>query len=126
VWRVWQEVAVNLDLDVIELGDCTVLRVTGEVDLHTAPRLRQQLVDLMDDGKLELVVDLTPTEFLDSTGIGTLVAILKSVRTRGGDLALVCPAGHIRRVLELVGLHLAFRIYDSLDDIRPSTQTGTD
>jgi anti-sigma B factor antagonist len=70
-----------------------------------------------------LVVDLGPTEFLDSTGIGTLVGVMKTVRTRGGDLALVCPPGHIRRTLELVGLHLAFRIYDSLDDVgQPSRQ----
>jgi anti-sigma B factor antagonist len=108
---------VNLDLDVRELDGYTVLRVGGEVDLHSAPRLRQQLADLMDAGRLDLVADLGPTEFLDSTGIGTLVSVLKTVRTCGGDLALVCPPGHIRRVLELVGLHLAFRIYDSVDEI---------
>jgi len=69
-----------------ENGDRTVVEVTGEIDVYTAPALREELSRLVDGEHTNLVVDLTQVSFMDSTGLGVLVGALKKVRTLGGDL----------------------------------------
>jgi anti-sigma B factor antagonist len=92
-----------------------VVAVGGEVDVATAPSLRTLLVDLIAEGKINLLVDLTAVDFLDSTGLGVLVSTVKRVRTDGGDLTLVCANHHILKVLEITGLTSVFAIYETLD-----------
>jgi anti-sigma B factor antagonist len=93
----------------------TVLAVKGEVDVYTAPRLRERLVELVSQGHRQLVVDLEGVEFLDSTGLGVLVGGLKRVRSHDGDLGLVCTQSRILKVFEITGLTKVFSIYDSVD-----------
>jgi hypothetical protein len=64
---------VDLSLSTRTEGDRTIVEVGGEIDVYTAPRLREQLVDLVADGKYHLVVDMERVDFLDSTGLGVLV-----------------------------------------------------
>lgn len=66
-----------------------VIAVTGEVDLFTAPDLKRAAAEAIDAGARCIVVDLTTTRFLDSTGLGVLIGIAKRVRPAGGDLAIV-------------------------------------
>lgn len=82
----------------------SVATVSGEIDVATAPRLREQLVGLITDGRARIVLDLGPVAFLDSTGLGVIVGVLKRARTLGGDLRLVCPNASIRRVFEITAL----------------------
>ena len=70
---------MELSLSTRTVGDRTVVEVGGEIDVYTAPRLREQLVDLVADGKYHLVVDMERVDFLDSTGLGVLVGGLKRV-----------------------------------------------
>jgi anti-sigma B factor antagonist len=91
-----------------------VLAVKGEVDVYTAPRLRERLVDLVSQGKHQIVVDLEGVDFLDSTGLGVLVGGLKRVRSHEGDLSLVCTQARILKVFEITGLTKVFDIYESV------------
>ncbi|HET9692048.1 MAG TPA: STAS domain-containing protein [Acidimicrobiales bacterium] len=93
----------------------TVLAVKGEVDVYTAPRLREKLVELVSQGKHQIVVDLEAVEFLDSTGLGVLVGGLKRLRSHDGDLSLVCTHSRILKVFEITGLTKVFSIYESVD-----------
>jgi anti-sigma B factor antagonist len=93
----------------------TVLAVKGEVDVYTAPRLREKLVELVSQGKHQIVVDLEAVDFLDSTGLGVLVGGLKRLRSHEGDLSLVCTHSRILKVFEITGLTKVFSIYDSVD-----------
>src|SRR4051794_41985690 len=68
-----------------------VVTVTGEVDVETAPRLRSALLSTADQPALMVVVDLRDVTFLDSTGLGVLVAGLKRARENGGGLHLGRP-----------------------------------
>jgi anti-sigma B factor antagonist len=90
--------------------------VAGEIDLFSAPQLKERLAELVGQGKNHLVVDLGKVGFMDSTGLGVLLGALKRVKEQDGTLAIVCPPGPIHRVLTLTGLHKVFSIYDSLAD----------
>src|ERR1700732_2933063 len=93
----------------------TVLSVKGEVDVYTAPRLREKLVELVSQGKHQIIVDLEGVDFLDSTGLGVLVGGLKRLRSHEGDLTLVCTQHRILKVFEITGLTKVFAIYESVD-----------
>ena len=105
---------MDLGLDVDEHEGVTVLAVHGEVDVYTAPRLREKLVELVAQGRYRIVVDLEGVEFLDSTGLGVLVGGLKRLRSHDGDLALVCTQHRILKVFEITGLTKVFTIHDSV------------
>src|SRR5688500_12258770 len=111
-----QEDLMDLGLDVTEREGAAVLAVRGDVDVYTAPRLREQLVELVSQGKHRIVVDLEGVEFLASTGLGVLVGGLKRVRTHDGDLGLVCTQHRILKVFEITGLTKVFSIHDTVDD----------
>ena len=106
---------MDLGLDVTERDGWAVLAVQGEVDVYTAPQFREQLIELVDQGRRSILVDLEGVEFLDSTGLGVLVGGLKRVRSHEGDLALVCTQRRILKVLEITGLTTVFTIYDTVD-----------
>src|SRR5215469_5784351 len=98
----------------------TVIAVSGEIDVYTAPRLREALVSLVDAGNYRLIVDMEGVEFLDSTGLGVLVGGLKRVRAHDGVIDLVCTQGRILRIFRITGLSRVFNIYDSVDEAMAS------
>ena len=106
---------MDLGLDVEERDGYAVLSVRGEVDVYTAPKFREQLIELVAQGKQRIVVDLDAVDFLDSTGLGVLVGGLKRLRSHDGDLLLVCNQSRIRKVFEITGLTKVFSIYETVD-----------
>ncbi len=98
------------------IGDCAVLQVTGEVDVYTAPMLREQMRDLAAKGAVHLIADLSRVDFLDSTGLGALVGGLKRLREAGGSLALVITAPRILRIFQITGLTKALPAQRSVED----------
>jgi len=107
---------MDLGLNVKEQGKYTVLSVLGEVDVYTAPKFRERLIELVTEGKHQIVVDLDGVEFLDSTGLGVLVGGLKRLRSHDGDLVLVCNQSRILKVFEITGLTKVFAIHTSVDE----------
>jgi anti-sigma B factor antagonist len=90
-----------------------VIALGGEVDVYTSPRLKQEMVDLLNKGTTRLVIDLSAVEYLDSTGLGVLIGGLKRAREREGDLRLICDNLRILRIFEITGLTKIFDIYRS-------------
>lgn len=92
-------------LDIREVEDdddgSAVLRVAGELDLSTAPMLRDELERLVSAGRTQIVIDVTDLEFIDSSGISVLVRTYR----RGGRLSLQNPRTSVRRPLEISGVH---------------------
>src|SRR5919197_2908904 len=93
-----------------------VIVLTGEVDVYTSPRLKQEMVDLLNRGQVHLIVDLNGVEYLDSTGLGVLIGGLKRAREREGDLRLICENMRILRIFEITGLTKIFDIYRSEEE----------
>ena len=92
-----------------------VIDVQGEVDMYTAPRLRELLIDLVSKGDYQLVVNLDKVGFLDSTGLGVLVGGLRRVRAHDGSLDLVCTQQRILKIFRITGLTEVFGIYETVD-----------
>lgn len=106
---------MQLRTEVSELGGWTVVSLYGELDVATAPSLREQLIGLVNDGSTQLVLDLEGIDFLDSTGLGTIISALKRARTHDGDLRLVCSQSRITRLFEITGLDKAVPLLPTLD-----------
>lgn len=107
---------MDLGFTTTERNGRTVLAVHGEVDVATAPQLREKLIALVGTGDRDVVLDLDGVGFLDSTGLGVMVGSLKRARSKGHDLHVVCTNRSILKVLEITGLDKVLAIHDSVDD----------
>ncbi len=107
--------AVDLSLETEVIGpEEYVVSVAGEVDLYTCPELKEELLRVVDEGAVHVVVDLTQTTFIDSTGLGVLLRGAERLgRREGGRLSVVCSDVNIRRIFELTGLDRIFGVYGS-------------
>jgi anti-sigma B factor antagonist len=106
----------------------SVISVEGDLDLSTAPQLKWMLVDSFEEGHDHLVVDLSLTGFMDSTALGVLVGVNRSLDSRG-RLAIVCTRASLLKIFELSGMDGAFAICATLDDAlaraqRPAAEAG--
>lgn len=97
-------------------GEITVVHVGGEIDVYTAPVLRERLDEHISEGRHQLVVNLEDVSFMDSTGLGVLVGRLKLVRVKNGTLRLVCSSERILKVFSITGLDKVFQIFPSVDE----------
>jgi anti-sigma B factor antagonist len=102
----------DFEVESARLGDDTVLiALTGQVDLHTAPELRDELVGAIEGGALNIVVDLSRATFIDSMTLGVLLGAVKRLRPRGGRLRIVCTDPNIRKIFEITLLDRVFALY---------------
>ena len=97
-------------------GDFEVIEVGGEIDVYTAPKLREAIVAAVDAGHTNLIIDVQKVEFLDSTGLGVLVGGLKKVRAHDGSLDLVCTQERLLKIFRITGLAKVFAIHGSQAD----------
>lgn len=86
------------------------VRLAGELDMSTAPQLREELLRLASEGAAQVTLDMTDLAFVDSTGLSVLITGLKRFRQDGGDMALRSPSPGTLRVLEITGLTEVFSI----------------
>ena len=92
-----------------------VVAVGGEIDVYTAPRLRDKFTELVAAGSYDIIVDMQNVEFLDSTGLGVLVGGLKKVRAHDGSLDLVCTQDRLLKIFRITGLAKVFVIHESAE-----------
>lgn len=104
---------MDLTLATREEDGRAVIAVGGEIDVYTAPRLRDRITELVGQGHYDLVIDLEAVEFLDSTGLGVLVGGLKKVRAHDGSLELVCSQERLLKIFRITGLAKVFVITGS-------------
>jgi len=97
-------------INVLQIDGAAMVCLTGELDIATAPRLREELIWLVNSGVRAVTVDLARLTFIDSTGLSVLVMAMKRFREEGGDLALRSPDPAALRVFEVTGLTKVFAI----------------
>jgi anti-sigma B factor antagonist len=92
----------------------SVISVEGELDLATAPRLKWMLIDALETGHEQLVLDLTRTTFMDSTALGVLLGVKRKLDA-AGCLAIVCVRIEVLKIFEFAGMDEAFAIFPTLE-----------
>ncbi|WP_063765245.1 STAS domain-containing protein [Nonomuraea candida] len=102
-----QEVA-DLNVEVQRGGSDALVRLTGDLDKLTAPLLKDCLVRLFGEGRVEIVIDAGKLEFCDSSGLWVLVEHQRRVSAHAGSLCIVGVHGVLQRVLDVTGLKAAF------------------
>ncbi|MDQ3778662.1 MAG: STAS domain-containing protein [Actinomycetota bacterium] len=121
---------MNFDIKTEQLDERSyVISLAGEVDLYTAPEFKQQLLDVINQGAKDVVVDFSNTTFIDSTTLGVLVGGVKRLRTNDGQLSLVSSDRNITKIFEITGLDRVFTIHgsraDAVSALGSATQPST-
>ncbi|MDQ2750686.1 MAG: STAS domain-containing protein [Actinomycetota bacterium] len=105
---------MELSVSQQSVGEYPVLEVRGEVDVYSAPALADGLTTLLDSGTKAVIVDLTEVGFLDSTGLGVLVAARSNAADAGRALPIACDRERILKLFKITGLDAVFDIYPSV------------
>ena len=106
-----------MQLKMTEEGDIVSLTVEEErMDAHNSGDLKQQMLQLFDEGKCNLVIDLNAVRFIDSSGLGALVSGFKNASAREGNLKLCCLQPQVRSMFELTRLHRVFEIFANSEE----------
>ncbi|TXC81875.1 anti-sigma factor antagonist [Metabacillus litoralis] len=95
---------MNMKIDINKEDDKTVVLVAGEIDAYTAPKLREALLPLAEEENPQISVNLKNVSYMDSTGLGVFVGLLKNVRKNNGNLHLVELTDRLERLFSITGL----------------------
>jgi anti-sigma B factor antagonist len=106
---------VELKIDHVHLSDdAALVTIAGEIDVATAPLVRATIIPLVDSGRIRLVLDMTGTRWMDSTGIGVLVSGLKRCVAKDGLLVVVLGKSDVLHIFRTTGLSRVVKIFDDL------------
>ncbi|MET3923558.1 anti-sigma B factor antagonist [Arthrobacter sp. UYEF20] len=107
-----------MDFDVeLSDGDGAVIRTRGRLNMVAAPKLRDLVAHIVrQDGRSHVVVDLADTDFMDSSGLGALIAGLKTARAAGGDLRIARAQAQVLTVLQLTNLDQVLHPHTSVEE----------
>jgi anti-sigma B factor antagonist len=93
--------------------DSRIVSLSGEIDIHSAPKFKDDILTLLESGCLHVVVDLDELEFMDSRGLGAFINISRAIKEKGGTLKLVCSNQTILKIFQRTGLNEIFDIFDN-------------
>jgi anti-sigma B factor antagonist len=93
-----------------------VVDVQGDIDLQSAPLLRQALLDCAEQGDQRVILNLAEVAFLDSTGLSAIIAGLRAMESRQGSLMLAGIAPQVQRLLDLTHLSEEFQVFTSVQE----------
>lgn len=107
---------MELDITIECDGSVCKILLTGEVDVYSAPVLKERLLEQMQNGCVDLILDLNGVSFIDSSGLGVLVGTLRRVRENSGTLRIVCGRDNVLKVFSITGLDKVFPVFDSFEE----------
>lgn len=105
---------MELDIKSQRDGDVCAVVLDGEIDVYTAPRLKEELVSVVESGCPNVIVDMQNVGFIDSSGLGVLVSVLRRARERDGVVRIVCTRENILKIFRITGLDKVFPIFSDL------------
>lgn len=101
---------------VIRQDEGFVVRLMGEIDMNHSPRFHEQLVGLCSENPLRLVLDLSQVQYIDSSGVGSMVDILRRLKKKQCNMILVNPSARVRGLLEITRLDEFFTIASTAEE----------
>ena len=107
-----------MEIQLRDLGKHKVIAIEGDVDLYNVSELKQSIFKMLDDDNIQsLIIDMQDINYMDSSGIGALVAAQKKVKTLGGKFALLNVRDEVINILRLATLDQFFTIYENESQI---------
>lgn len=94
-----------------------IIEVTGEVDIATAPQLREVVTTVTDEGADRLVFDLSQVTFVDSVGLSVFILARKKILLRQGTIGIVAPTRRLVAIFKIAGLEEIFRVRPTLASV---------
>lgn len=109
---------MELDIRSERSENYCLMSLSGEVDVYTAPVLKEKLIEQIESGCVNILVDLDSVGFIDSSGLGVLVGGLRRAKERSGAIRLVCTRDSILKIFRITGLDKVFPVFESVDEAR--------
>ncbi|MDN4075304.1 STAS domain-containing protein [Fictibacillus terranigra] len=95
---------MNLKIKHEQLNDSHYLVLNGEIDIYTAPKLKEVLIPLSEEKRKDIIIDLQQIDFMDNTGLGIFIKVLKSLKKNDSTLKLRGLTDHVHRLFDVSGL----------------------
>jgi len=105
-----------LEIQTRNMNEAIIIKIQGDVDLYSSPQVRKTILDLIQKKKPALLVNLEGVNYMDSSGVATLVEGLQRIKKYGGTLCIYNLQGAVRDVFELSRLDKVFHIFDNEQD----------
>jgi len=113
---------VRIETELERVADVPVVKVTGEIDVYTAPEFKSAVNKAIDTGAVDLIIDLTNVSYMDSSGFGILLGATKRVRPKGGTINLLGCSEAITRMLRITRLDTIFGMHCCMEDALAAAQ----
>jgi anti-sigma B factor antagonist len=111
-----ERLGMELDIRSEQQGSVCTVTLDGEVDVYTAPRLKEELVSLIQGGCSYVIVDMEHVAFIDSSGLGVLVSALRRAREKDGAVRIVCKQESVLKIFRITGLDKVFPIFSDAEE----------
>lgn len=109
-------IIVDLAIDVISEDGLYIVKLIGEIDVYTAPKLKQKLLPLTEEEGAKIKIDLERTTYLDSTGLGIFISAYKSAREHSSEVSFFHLHDRVLRLFEVTGLYEILNIEEVKSD----------
>ena len=96
--------------------DYVIVLPDEEIEVYNISEIKEVLFDIIEKGNRKLIMDMSKVEYIDSSGLGVLVSVLKKVKVSEGKLVLISPKSSVKQILSLTNLDKVFNIQDTLEN----------
>lgn len=103
-----------MKLEIAKRGKVTILRCEGSLDADNVAPFKQAAYDVVNKGALEIILDASKLEFVDSMGLGVLISLLRRLKQQDGDIKIVSLSSDVKTIFEITRLYRLFDVYDSI------------
>lgn len=103
-------------------NDVTIFHISGEVDLKSSPQLREKLQSVLKNKPKGIIIDMAECDYIDSSGIATIIEALQKTRAYKGTLAIASAGQRIKDIFEIAHLDGIFDIYPTLDEAKQAVK----
>lgn len=107
---------IRLETSTREIDGFKVLDISGEIDVYTAPQFKEAVTQVINDGQIDLIVNMSGVTYMDSSGFGTLLSATKRLRPEDGTVNLIACNTAIDRMLRITRLNTVFGTYQTLEE----------
>ena len=97
--------SIEFSMEVSEKKNVPVIRIKGEIDVYTCPKLNKTLTGIIEKGNHNFILNLEDIQYIDSTGLGTIAHSARSISEKNGTIFVVCAKPQIKKVFEIAGLN---------------------